>query len=84
MTRFALFHRSPTIRHFLTAGGMAREVCDIYVGRAYARARTRHTNDTHAFPETTVSVMSKTRLIASSARHLLVTEKKVFPIWVPP
>ena len=58
-------------------GGTERGVCDICVARACADAR--HTDDTHAFPQTTLFVVSKSRLIASSARHLLVTEKNVPP-----
>ena len=54
-----------------------RGVCDIGVARVCADAR--HTNDTHSFPQTTLFVVSKSRLIASSARHLLVTEKKTYP-----
>ena len=39
---------------------------------ARACADARHTNGTHAFPQTTLLVVSKSRLIASLARHLLV------------
>ena len=56
--------------------------CDICVASTCADAR--HTNDTHAFPQTTLFVVSKSRLIASSARHLLVTEKKLTPHLGPP
>ena len=42
-------------------------------------ADARHTDDTHAFPQTTLFVVSKSRLIASPTRHLLVTEKKKYP-----
>ena len=56
---------------------MERGVCDICVARACADAR--HTNDTHACPQTTLFVMSTSRPIASSARHLVVTEKKTYP-----
>ena len=61
---------------FLT-GGTELGVCNICVARACAD--TRHTNDTHDFPQTTLFVVSKSRLIASSARRLLVTEKNVPP-----
>ena len=61
---------------------MERGVCDIYVARACADAR--HTSDTHAFPQTTLFVVSEPRLIASSARHLLVTERKRTPHLGPP
>ena len=68
---------------------MERGVCDICVARACADAR--HTNDTHthtararAFPQTTLFVVSKSRLIASSARHLVVTEKERTPYLGPP
>ena len=43
----------------------------IYVARACAHAR--HTDDTHAFPKTTLLVASKSRLITSWVRHLLLT-----------
>ena len=52
--------------------------CDISVARACADAH--HANDTRAVPQTTLIVAPKSRLIASSARHLLVTEKNVPPI----
>ena len=68
--------------HFLM-GGTERRECDICVARAYADSR--HTNDTHAFPQTTWLVVSKSRLIASSARHLLTKErKKTYPHLDPP
>ena len=63
-------------------GGTERGVCGIYVARACADAR--HTNDAHAFPQTTLFVVSKPRLIASSARHLLATKKKRTPHLGPP
>ena len=45
-------------------------------------AHARHTNDTHALTHTSLLVVPDSTLIASSARHLLVTEKKsVPPIW---
>ena len=46
---------------------------------ASACAHARHTDDTHAFPQTTLFVVSKSMLVVSSARHLLVTEKKTSP-----
>ena len=51
---------------------------------ARACADARHTNDTNPFPQTTLFVVSKSRLIASSARHSLVTEKKRTPHLGPP
>ena len=54
-------------------------VCGICMARTCEDAR--HANDTNAF---TLFVVSKSRLIASSASHLLVTVKNVPPIWVPP
>ena len=63
------------IGHSLT-GGERNRGC----ARARACAGVHHTNDTHAFPQTT---LPKSRLIASSARHSLVTEKKSTPIKVP-
>ena len=53
---------------------MERVVRDIYLARACAHAR--HTNDTHAFPQTTFFAVSKSRRIASSIGHLIVTEIK--------
>ena len=51
-------------------------------------AHVRHTDDTHmrrhAFPQTTLFVVSKSMFIASLARHLLVTEKKCTPPLGPP
>ena len=41
------------------------------------RAYARHKNMTHAFSQTTFFVVSKSRLIASLTRHLLVTETKL-------
>ena len=58
-------------------GGKRTGGCDICVARACTEAR--HTNDTHGFPQTTLFVVSKSRLIALSARHLLGTEKKSTP-----
>ena len=58
-------------------GGTERGGCDICVARACPDAR--HTNDTHAFPQSTFFVVSKSRLAASLVRHLLVTEKKRTP-----
>ena len=43
-----------------------------------------HAHATHAFLQTTFFAVSKQRVIASSTRHLPVTEKNVPPIWVPP
>ena len=48
---------------------------------AIACADARHTNDTN---QTTLFFVSKSRLIASSARHSLVTEKKRTPHLGPP
>ena len=52
-------------------------VRDICVASACAHAR--HTDDMHAFPQTTLFVVSKSMLIAPSVRHLLVTEKTLIP-----
>ena len=46
---------------------------------ARACAHVCHTNDTHAFPQTNSSLCQKTRLIALSARHLLLTEEITYP-----
>ena len=54
--------------------GTEQGVRDIRVASACAHAR-----DTHAFPQTTLFVASKSMLVASLARHLLVTEKKRTP-----
>ena len=65
--------------------GNGTGVCDICVARACADARAPHKCDTYAFPQTTLFVLSKSSLIASSARRLLVTEKKkLSPLYAPP
>ena len=69
-------------RALLNGGGTERGVCDICVARACADAR--QTNDTNPFPQTTLFVVLKSRLITSSARHSLVTEKKRTPHLGPP
>ena len=71
------------IGYFLT-GGNGISGGDICVARACTDAR--HTNDTRAFPQTTLFVVSKSRLIASSARHLLVSAevKRSPPFRFPP
>ena len=69
-----------TFGHFLRGGGTERGVRDICVASACAHAR--HTDDTHACPRTTLFVVSKSTLVASSARHLLVSKlskKKTYP-----
>ena len=60
-------------------GGKGTGVRDIFCV-ARACAHVRHTDDTHTLPQTTLFVVSKSRLVASSARHLLVTEKNIPPI----
>ena len=46
---------------------------------ASACVHARHTDDTHAFPQTTLFAVSKSKLVASSPRQLLVTEQKRTP-----
>ena len=61
----------------LLNGGEQNGRCNTCVARACAHAR--HTDDTHAFPQSTLFVVSKSRLVASLARRLHVTEKNVPP-----
>ena len=71
--------RAPLLNN---VGGTERGIRDICV--ASACAHPRHTDDTHAFPQTTFFVVSKPMVIASSARHLLVTKKKTYPLFRSP
>ena len=76
---FGRYH--PDIGHHLTGGNRAG-VRDSCVATACTHAR--HTDDTHAFPQTTLFVVSKSMFVASLVRHLLVTEQKSTPPLVPP
>ena len=78
----AVFVKNPVVlagqRHGLPKAPLLgpRDIC---VARACADARRTNDTHTHAFPQTTLFVVSKSKLIASSERHLLVTEKKNVP-----
>ena len=50
----------------------------------HTHTHTQKKKNTDAFPQTTLLVLSKLRLIASSARHLLLTEKQRTPHLGPP
>ena len=50
---------------------------------ARACAHACHKNDTNAFPQTTFLAVSKSRLITSSTRHLILTKEERTPTWVP-
>ena len=66
-----------TFGHHLTGEngtGGTRHLCGKRV-----HTRASNTDDTHAFPQTTLSVVSKAGVVASLARHVLVTEKKAYP-----
>ena len=79
-----MFHQNSTANstiklHYEVLGG-----CGPYIYVARACADARHANDTRSFPQTPLFALSKSRLIASWARHLLVTEKKRTPHLGPP
>ena len=71
------FRAGQTIGHFLEGG-----VCDICVARACAHAPP--TQMTHAFPQTALSIVSKTRLIERRVICLSVEQKTSSPLVLPP